>query len=282
MTQESARHIRFKGRSFPVLTLEPEAPLDGWIEQLDALLEQSPGFFARKSIVIDAARLELEQSGLTELVDKLNSRGIRMMGIAGVDMAWASDDLPPILARGRAIEIPGETANENASAKPLAPSAATEAEASDDAKRETAEGDAVAADAGGENSAEPATAKADAETKSAREEKHAGVPLIIKDHVRSGQSIYHPEGDVTVIGSVSSGAEILAGGSVHIYGVLRGRAMAGAYGDRNARIFCRKLEAELISVCGVYLTAEEISPDMQRQPIQAWLENETVKIARLD
>ncbi|MBM3624639.1 MAG: septum formation inhibitor MinC, partial [Alphaproteobacteria bacterium] len=75
---------------------------------------------------------------------------------------------------------------------------------------------------------------------------------------------------------------IMAGGSVHIYGTLRGRAMAGAYGEKRARIFCRRLEAELLSVCGVYLTAEEIETTMQRQSVQAWLENETVKIAKLD
>ena len=100
--------------------------------------------------------------------------------------------------------------------------------------------------------------------------------------MRSGQTVYHPDGDVTVVGSVASGAEILAGGSVHVYGTLRGRVMAGAYGETRARIFCRRLEAELLSVCGVYLTADEIAANVRSQPIQAWLENESVKIARLD
>jgi len=258
VTQESARHIRFKGRSFPVLTLEPEAPLDGWIEQLDGLLAQSPAFFARKSIVIDAAKLGLQEAGLAELVEKLTKRGIRMMGIAGVDMAWASDDLPPILSRGRALETTFEPADGCAAPE-------------------------------GENAAAPESLKsADAPEKESKAEKDAkapmgrAVPLIVAEPVRSGQSIYYPEGDVTVVGSVASGAEILAGGSVHVYGTLRGRAMAGAYGEKKARVFCRKLEAELIAICGVYLTAEEIARDMQGQPIQAWLDNETVKIARLD
>jgi septum site-determining protein MinC len=100
--------------------------------------------------------------------------------------------------------------------------------------------------------------------------------------VRSGQTIFYPQGDVTVIGSVSSGADVIAGGSIHIYGTLRGRAMAGAYGETRARIFCRRLEAELLAVGGVYLTADEIDTNVHHLPVQAWLDNEYVRIARID
>ena len=263
MPQASSRHIRFKGRSFPVLTLEPEQPLEGWFEQLDALLTQSPGFFAKKSIVIEFAKLTLEQSQLGELLENLGRRGIRVMGLSGVDPSWASDDLPPILAGGRATpQPPAETGAALArEASPGTLTSSEEAAFKDIAKSLGSDG------AAGVKSAAPPAAPA---------------PLILVEPVRSGQSIYHPEGDVTVIGSVASGAEIMAGGSVHIYGTLRGRAMAGAYGEKRARIFCRRLEAELLSVCGVYLTADEISANVQSQSIQAWLENETVKIARLD
>ncbi len=113
-------------------------------------------------------------------------------------------------------------------------------------------------------------------------EVRAIVPsLVINEPVRSGQSIMFPEGDVTVIGSVASGAEIIAGGSVHIYGALRGRAMAGSLGNVSARIFCRKLEAELLAIDGVYKVAEDIDDKLRGQPVQLWLENDTIKAAKL-
>lgn len=105
--------------------------------------------------------------------------------------------------------------------------------------------------------------------------------LVINEPVRSGQSIMFPEGDVTVIGSVASGAEIIAGGSVHIYGALRGRAMAGSLGNVSSRIFCRKLEAELLAIDGVYKVAEDIDDKLRGQPVQLWLENDTIKAEKL-
>ncbi|MDO3444744.1 septum site-determining protein MinC [Agrobacterium sp. V1] len=105
--------------------------------------------------------------------------------------------------------------------------------------------------------------------------------LVINEPVRSGQSIMFPEGDVTVIGSVASGAEIIAGGSVHIYGALRGRAMAGSLGNVSARIFCRKLEAELLAIDGVYKVAEDIDEKLRGQPVQLWLENDTIRAEKL-
>jgi septum site-determining protein MinC len=72
--------------------------------------------------------------------------------------------------------------------------------------------------------------------------------LLLDQPIRSGQSIFFPDGDVTVLGSVGSGAEIVAGGSIHIYGALRGRAMAGSNGNTRARIFCSRIEAELLAI----------------------------------
>ena len=91
-----------------------------------------------------------------------------------------------------------------------------------------------------------------------------------------------PHGDVTVVGSVASGAEIVAGGSIHIYGALRGRAMAGAAGNARARIFCSKIEAELLAIDGLYKTADEIDPDLRGRPIQAWLEGHAIRVVALD
>jgi septum site-determining protein MinC len=106
--------------------------------------------------------------------------------------------------------------------------------------------------------------------------------LLLESPVRSGQSIVFAEGDVTVLGSVGSGAEIVAGGSIHIYGTLRGRAMAGVNGNSAARIYCQKIEAELLAIDGYYQTAEDIDANLRNRPAQAWLEGEIMKITPLN
>lgn len=106
--------------------------------------------------------------------------------------------------------------------------------------------------------------------------------LLIDTPVRSGQQIVHPHGDVTVVGSVGSGAEIVAAGSIHVYGTLRGRVMAGAYGNERARIFCRRLEAELMAIDGHYIVADDIESHLRKAPIQAWLEKDSLEIATID
>jgi len=95
--------------------------------------------------------------------------------------------------------------------------------------------------------------------------------LVVDQPVRSGQSVIFPRGDVTVLGSVASGAEVMAGGSIHVYGTLRGRAVAGAMGNPRARIFCRRLEAELLAIDGLYRTADDIDPALRGCAVQAWL-----------
>jgi septum site-determining protein MinC len=84
-----------------------------------------------------------------------------------------------------------------------------------------------------------------------------------------------------VLGAVSSGAEVIAGGSVHIYGALRGRAIAGFTGRSEARIFCRRLDAELLAIDGVYRTAEDLDPALRLKPAQAWLEDERLRVGPL-
>nr|WP_279306549.1 septum site-determining protein MinC [Microvirga solisilvae] len=106
--------------------------------------------------------------------------------------------------------------------------------------------------------------------------------LMIEGSVRSGQSILHPEGDVTVLGSVASGAEIVAGGSIHVYGALRGRAIAGCTGNSRARIFCRKFEAELIAVDGLYKTADDLGTKFHGQPVQVNLDGDSIILKTLD
>jgi len=106
--------------------------------------------------------------------------------------------------------------------------------------------------------------------------------LLLDTPVRSGQSIYFPDGDVTVLGSVSSGAEIVAGGSIHVYGTLRGRAMAGVNGNSAARIYCQRIEAELLAIDGYYQTAEELDAALRNRPAQAWLEGDIMRVTPLN
>lgn len=105
--------------------------------------------------------------------------------------------------------------------------------------------------------------------------------LIIDRPVRSGQTVMFESGDVTIVGSVASGAEVIAGGSIHVYGTLRGRAIAGLLEGQPARIFCGRLEAELLAIEGVYRTADEMDAAMQGRAVQAWLEGGELRLAVL-
>ncbi len=97
--------------------------------------------------------------------------------------------------------------------------------------------------------------------------------MIVDRPVRSGQRVYARGGDLVVIGSVSPGAEVIADGNVHVYGELRGRAIAGARGRRDASIFALDMRAELVAVCGVYRTFEdEPSPDLVGRPVRIELD----------
>jgi septum site-determining protein MinC len=104
---------------------------------------------------------------------------------------------------------------------------------------------------------------------------------LLLERVRSGQAVVFPEGDITVVGSVGSGAELVAGGSIHVYGTLRGRAMAGVNGNASARIFCQRIEAELLAIDGYYQTAEELDASLRNRPAQAWLDGGTMRVTPL-
>jgi len=104
---------------------------------------------------------------------------------------------------------------------------------------------------------------------------------VVTQPVRSGQRVYATGGDLSVVGPVSSGAELLADGNIHVYGPLRGRAMAGMRGDAEARIFCRSLEAELVSVAGRYRVSERIPDALKGVPVQIFLDQEVLRIEKL-
>ncbi|WP_163269509.1 septum site-determining protein MinC [Chelativorans alearense] len=235
------RPIRLKGRSFLALALTPEPPFDDWLARLDDLAARSAGFFLRRPVVLDVEGLDIDRSQLRKLVDQLGTRSVRIMGIEGARPSLLCSDLPPAMTDGR----------------PASDFEAPIAEQDDEV-----------------DAAESVVPSDPLPTK-------ATPSIIVTRPVRSGQSLFVPEGDVTVVGSVASGAEVVAGGSIHIYGTLRGRAMAGTTGGASARIFCRKLEAELIAIDGFYKTAEEMEPDLRGKAVQIWLEGETIKLGTL-
>lgn len=110
----------------------------------------------------------------------------------------------------------------------------------------------------------------------------SGAGRIYRGTVRSGQQVSAPEGDLVVVGAVNAGAEVLAGGSVHVYGPLRGRALAGIHGNPLASIFCRELRAELLSVAGNYKRLDDINPRLLNTSVQVRLADDQLSISPLD
>jgi septum site-determining protein MinC len=105
--------------------------------------------------------------------------------------------------------------------------------------------------------------------------------LVHLQPVRSGQQLYARGRDLTVCATVGAGAEVLADGSIHIYGALRGRALAGAGGFTGARIFCREFQAELVAIAGTYTVLEDIPPALRGKPVQVRLDNGQLRIEEL-
>jgi septum site-determining protein MinC len=242
------RSIRIKGRSFLAVVLSPDLPLDDWLARLDDLARRSAGFFLGRPVVLDVTDLDIDRPQLKGLIGELGQRNVRIMGIEGARPSLLEPGMPPAMRGGRPasdFEVPSvEPAADAAKAAQGAPSAFVAPP-------------------------EPQVVR-------------AASSIVIREPVRSGQSVIFPEGDVTVVGSVASGAEIIAGGSVHIYGTLRGRALAGSVGNASARIFCRKLEAELLAIDGIYKTADDMAPHLRGKAVQLWLEGDAIMAETLN
>lgn len=218
--------VRLRGRSYVAFVFVPTVPIVDWLQEIDATIARSPGFFVGRPVVIDLSSVDLSQTGIAHLLTSLQERNIRVLGIEGVEEARLTQGMPPLLSGGRHCAV------EQSAPKKVEPK-------------------------------KPAS-------------------LLLETPVRSGQTVIFPDGDVTVLGSVSSGAEIVAGGSIHVYGALRGRAMAGVNGYSIARIFCQKIEAELLAIDGFYQTAEDIDDALRGRPAQAWLQGNTMRITALN
>ncbi len=239
---ETRPFIRLRGRSIMALVLVPEPPLDGWLRSLDAQIERAPNFFDGRLVVVDLGTLAHDTTDAAPLMHAIADRGIHIIGTEGAHPSW-----PGLEAWGRPLPGGGKPG------RPIEiPDAATP-------RPKAAPMPPVAAPPANET-----------------------MSLLIDHPLRSGQSISHETGDVTILGSVASGAEVVAGGSIHIYGALRGRAIAGLAGNPGARIFCRKFHAELMAIDGVYQTAEDMPVDRIGKPVCAWLDGDMMRITAID
>lgn len=231
--------IRFAGRSMMVFTLQPVLPIDEWLADLDATVAQSPQFFTSRPVVLNVAPLKLGELEITSVVDALKTRGIRLIAVEGTNPDWLDHALAPLDGSkvANVVDFPSAGKTE----------------------------DRVVLDR-----PSPGLAEEPVQTTS------RNGTILIEHRVPSGDSIVNREGDVIVTGAVSSGAEIVAAGSIHVYGALRGRAFAGSEGDRNARIFCRQFEAELVSIDGFYCTSEMVEPGLVGKQIQTRLDGQDI------
>ena len=105
-----------------------------------------------------------------------------------------------------------------------------------------------------------------------------GGTTLVTQPIRSGRQVYAQQGDLVVLSTVSAGAELLADGHVHVYGALRGRALAGVSGDTSARIFCRSLQAELVSIAGHWLVREDMDDHLIGRTVQIYLKGDLLVI----
>ena len=217
-------------------------------------VQRAPNLFARAAVVLDFGGLAKTPSfeEARALAD-----GLREAGVLPVALAYGTREIEalsqqlglPLLAKFRA-----------------------QYERADGGR---ADGDAASA----APAPEPARSKA---REAAPAAANAGPGLVQRTPVRSGQQVYADNRDLTVLSAVGAGAEAIADGSIHIYGALRGRALAGAQGNEDARIFCREFHAELVAVAGHYKVLEDIPKDLRGKAVQVWLENGHIKLAALD
>jgi len=242
-------------------------------EEMRERVQRAPKLFGRAAVIVDFG-------GLAKTPDLATARalleGLRTAGVLPVALAYGTSDNDalaqelglPLLSKFRAqyesidaASVPQGDFRQGAGAASVASSAPR----NQDQK--------IAADAA-------ATKKTGVAAVAQPAPSQPG--LIQKSPVRSGQQVYAENRDLTVLTAVGAGAEVIADGSIHIYGALRGRALAGAQGNENARIFCREFHAELVAVAGHYKVLEEIPKELRGKAVQIWLDNEQLNIAALD
>lgn len=224
---------------------------------------RAPKLFERAAVVVDFG-------GLARTPDRDTAQALiealREAGVLPVALAYGTSD-NDALARQLGLPL---LAKFRASYEP------------DAASRSPAAGAAMAASSSPKPPANPAPAGRLEKELAAVAAPTAQPGRIQAAPVRSGQQVYADNRDLTVLSAVGAGAEVIADGSIHIYGALRGRALAGAQGNEKARIFCREFHAELVAVAGHYKVLEEIPMELRGKPVQAWLEDGQLRVAAMD
>lgn len=238
-----AASFRLHSSSFSVMTLRLTALPDArFAAQLAVKIAQAPGFFHKMPIVID--------------LESLPEASLGQLDLTALSALLETHGL---IAVGVRATTPAVT--QQALIAGLAPFPA--------GRNDASRGSASRNDAS-RNSAAPAASPSP-----------SSFSRVITEPVRSGQQIYHDAGDVIVMAAVGSGAEIIASGHIHVYGPLRGRAIAGAMGNQEARIWCAHLDPELIAIAGIYMTSERIDPAFRYQRTQIMIVGDTLRCDRL-
>jgi septum site-determining protein MinC len=222
-------------------------------EELERRVRSAPQLFSRAAVVLDLSHLlNLPDDGIVDaLLEAVRSAGMLPVGLAygtSATEALAQRMGLPLIAKFRAAYEPAD----GGSIAPPTPSAAAPAPARAPIREPVL--------------AEPAG--------SVGAQRHDGT-------IRSGQQVYARDRDLIVVGTVANAAEVIADGSIHVYGSLKGRAMAGAQGDTKARIFISDFRAELVAIAGHYRVFEQIPKDLEGQSVQCWLDGEKLLIAPL-
>ena len=237
------------------------------LDELTGRIASAPKFFQRTAVCLDLADLlkAPDTEEVKAVLDAVRRAGMVCVGLAGgsteVDGLAAALNLP-VLSSFRAANNPFPAAPPTPTIVAAAPPVAPAAHAAPAAQP------APAAPAAAAASAAP-VAPADFVLAS----------MIHNQTVRSGQRVYARARDLIITAGVGAGAEVMADGCLHIYGSLRGRAMAGMHGELTARVFCQEFHAELVSIAGVFRVFETIPPELAGKPVQAWLDGEDLKFA---
>jgi septum site-determining protein MinC len=253
VAHESAFEIRFGQVGLAQMRIR-STDAEAVQAQLTARVASAPALFERAALCLDLSPLDHDVSAteLRALLDAIRRTGMLPVGLAhGTAMvdALARELNLPVLTQFRAQKSYGAAVAAVKSPQP--PAAPTPAAAP------------VAP-------AAPAT------------ETLVTLPTLMHHRpVRSGQRIYARNRDLVVTSAVGAGAEVMADGCVHVYGSLRGRAMAGVQGEVTARVFCHEFNAELVSVAGVFRVFETIPPDLAGKPVQAWLDGDDLHFGRI-
>lgn len=249
MSQKKSPRFELRSGNVDALLLALKtADTDALRDDLLSRFEATPDFFSNDVIALDLRRLEGdERVGIDRLIETLGTLRARAIGVvARADQReWAEAYGLPLL------DSQSRRGGREEAAEPAPEPAAAESD-------ETAQSGGTAAAAAPE-AARVAAPVADVAGILAAASARAVPTMLIDKPLRSGQQVY-AQGDVVILDLVSYGAEVIAEGNIHIYAPLRGRALAGVKGNHDARIFCTCLEPELISIAGIYRTAEQTLP----------------------